>query len=155
MKISLSWLRDYVPIEMEVDQLAEALTMVGLEVSSVSDRYDYLGSVVVGRIAKITPHLKSDHLKICHVNLGERLISVVCGAPNVAEGMLAPVALPGTVFPDGAVLKKVSFEGKNQKACFAVKRSWNWAKTVTESWNSAAASLSESASQKRLISQIR
>ncbi|HPA14726.1 MAG TPA: phenylalanine--tRNA ligase subunit beta [Desulfobacterales bacterium] len=115
MKISLSWLRDYVPIEMEVDQLAEALTMVGLEVSSVSDRYDYLDSVVVGRIAKITPHLKSDHLKICHVNLGERLISVVCGAPNVAEGMLAPVALPGTVFPDGAVLKKSIIRGEKSE----------------------------------------
>jgi phenylalanyl-tRNA synthetase beta chain len=115
MNISLSWLRDYVPVEMKADQLADALTMAGLEVSSVSDRYDYLRSVVVGRIVKIAQHPNAAQLKICDVNLGERIISVICGAPNITDNMLAPVALPGSVFPDGSVLKKTIIRGESSE----------------------------------------
>ena len=50
MKVSLSWLKEYVPIEIDPSDLAEALTMVGLEIESVSDRYGYLDTVYVGRI---------------------------------------------------------------------------------------------------------
>ena len=56
MKVSLSWLKDYVPIEIDPSDLAEALTMVGLEIESVSDRYGYLDTVYVGLIEEIAPH---------------------------------------------------------------------------------------------------
>lgn len=115
MKVSLSWLKDYVPIEMQVSSLADALTMAGLEVESVSDRYEYLDSVVVGRIVKIEPHPNADKLKICNVDVGDRTISVICGAPNVNEDILAPVALPGTVFPDGFLLEKSVIRGKTSE----------------------------------------
>ncbi|OQY59878.1 MAG: phenylalanine--tRNA ligase subunit beta [Desulfobacteraceae bacterium 4572_88] len=112
MKVSLSWLRDYVPIEMAVNDLADALTMVGLEVEVVSDRYAYLDTVKVARVVSVRPHPNADKLKICDVDTGAGQVAVVCGAPNVSEGMLAPLATPGTVFPDGSVLQKSVIRGE-------------------------------------------
>ena len=115
MKVSLSWLKDYVPIQMDPADLAEALTMVGLEVESVSERYGYLDTVFVGRIDEITPHPKTDKLRLCRVNTGPKQISVVCGAPNIQIGMLAPVALPGTEFPEGFVLERSLIRGQTSE----------------------------------------
>jgi len=112
MKVSLSWLKDYVPIEMDPADLAETLTMVGLEVESVSDRYRYLETVYVGRIDAISPHPDADKLRLCQVDTGRRKISVVCGAPNMKPGMLSPIALPGTEFPEGFVLEKSMIRGQ-------------------------------------------
>ncbi|UCD79844.1 MAG: phenylalanine--tRNA ligase subunit beta [Desulfobacterales bacterium] len=115
MKVSLSWLKDYVDITMDPAALAEALTMAGLEVDSVSDRYAYLNGVIVGRIEEVGPHPNAEKLKICRVNTGDSRLSVVCGAPNVREGMLAPLALPGTVFPDGSRLEKSVIRGERSE----------------------------------------
>jgi len=112
MKVSLSWLKDYVPIEMDPADLAEALTMVGLEIESVSDRYRYLETVFVGRILAITAHPNADKLRLCQVDTARGKISVVCGAPNIKTGMLSPIALPGTEFPEGFVLQKSVIRGK-------------------------------------------
>ena len=106
MKVSLSWLREYVNVDINVNDLADALTMVGLEVEAVSDRYDYLGSVVIGRITEISPHPNADKLKICSVDIGDSTIPVVCGAPNAKKDMLAPCALPGTYLPKGTIVEK-------------------------------------------------
>jgi len=115
MKVSLSWLKDYTDIHMDPAALAEALTMAGLEVDSVSDRYAYLSGVIVGRIEKVEPHPNADKLKICRVNTGNRRLSVVCGAPNVQEAMLAPLALPGTVLPGGIRLEKSVIRGEHSE----------------------------------------
>ena len=112
MKVSLSWLNDYVPIEMDPVDLADALTMVGLEIESVSDRYGYLDTVFVGRIEEITPHPNADKLHMCQVDTGQGKVSVVCGAPNAKTGMLSPIALPGTEFPEGFVLEKSVIRGQ-------------------------------------------
>lgn len=112
MKVSLSWLKDYVNIEMDVRDLASALTMAGLEVESIANSFDYLDSVVVGRIVEILPHPNAGKLKICRVDAGNRILQVVCGAPNIAENILAPLALPGTVFPDGSVLQTSDIRGQ-------------------------------------------
>jgi phenylalanyl-tRNA synthetase beta chain len=107
MKVSLSWLNDYIPIHKEsYSSIADSLTMVGLEVDSVTDRYDYLDSVVVGRILNIKAHPNAEKFKVCDVDIGSRVIQVVCGAPNIYEDMIAPVALQGTRFPEGYVLEK-------------------------------------------------
>lgn len=112
MKVSLSWLRDYVSIEKTANELADALTMAGLEVDAISDRYEYLDTVLVGKITAVTPHPRADKLTLCQVDAGSRLLSVVCGAPNVERDMLAPVALPGTVLADGSVLKESVIRGE-------------------------------------------
>jgi len=106
MKASISWLKDYTSINMDVHPLADALTIAGLEVEAVIDRFGYLNRVVVGRIVEIEPHPNADKLKLVKVDVGAQTLAVVCGAPNVAKGMIAPVALPGTVFPNGFTLEK-------------------------------------------------
>lgn len=115
MKVSRSWLKDYVAINMDPEQLAEALTMAGLEVESISDRYGYLDSVVVGRIDQVKPHPNADKLTICRVHTKDRDWSVVCGAPNVREGMLAPLAKPGTVLPEGFQLGESIIRGESSE----------------------------------------
>jgi phenylalanyl-tRNA synthetase beta chain len=112
MKVSTSWLSAYTPIKMDAADLAEALTMAGLEVESVSERYAYLNSVSVGRIDEVEIHPNAEKLKLCRVSTGGRQVSVVCGAPNVKAGMFAPLALPGTVFPDGTELRKTAIRGQ-------------------------------------------
>ena len=111
MKVSISWLKDYISIETDPADLAEVLTMAGLEVESVSERYAYLKSVFVGRVEQIDTHPNADKLKLCRVTTGEHQLSVICGAPNVREGILAPLALPGTVFPYGSELEKTVIRG--------------------------------------------
>jgi len=115
MKVSLSWLQAYVGLNLNINELADALTMAGLEVEAVSDRFEYLNTVRVGRIVNVTPHPNADTLKLCDVNIGNSIISVVCGAPNVKTDMLAPCALPGTVFPKDIVLEKSTIRGRTSE----------------------------------------
>lgn len=115
MKVSLSWLKDYVNIEMDIQDLASALTMTGLEVESITNSLDYLENVVVGRIVEISPHPNAEKLKICRVDTGNSIVQVVCGAPNIVENIFAPLALPGTVFPDGSVLQACDIRGQTSE----------------------------------------
>lgn len=97
---------------MDAHDLADALTMAGLEVESVSDRYDYLKRVIVGRISEIGDHPDDRNLKLCRVDIGGSTIPVVCGAPNAKKDVLAPCAMPGTRLPDGTVLRKRLVRGE-------------------------------------------
>lgn len=111
MKVSLSWLNDYVDVQMKLDDLVDALTMVGLEVDSVIDRYAFMETVLVGRVLEVQPHPNADRLSLCSVDLGGSTVPIVCGAPNVRPDLLVPVAEPGTLFPDGTVLNKSVIRG--------------------------------------------
>lgn len=115
MKVSLSWLREYVDVTMAPEAVAEALTMAGLEVDAVEDRFAFLGSVRVARIKAISPHPKADRLKCCTVDTGEGTVSVVCGAPNAAEGMLTAYAMPGTLLPNGAEIQAGVIRGERSE----------------------------------------
>ena len=108
MKFSLSWLKKYVPLVDGVEQLAEKLTMAGLEVDTVEERFLYLRSVKVGHVEAVRPHPNADKLKCCTVSTGERRVEVICGAPNVAAGQHVPLAVPGTVLPDGREIKSAT-----------------------------------------------
>ncbi len=115
MKVSLSWLQTYVAVEMDIDRLAHVLTMAGLEVEAVYDRYDFLKSVLVGRITAVDPHPQADKLKLCQVQADGQAYNVVCGAPNAAVGIQAPLALPGTEFSDGTVLTQSTIRGQKSQ----------------------------------------
>lgn len=112
MKVSLSWLKEYVPIRLSAAELADALTRVGLAVDAVVDRFRFLDTVVVGRVLSVEVHPAADRLAVCQVDTGRGTLTVVCGAPNVAPGLLAPLALPGTVMPSGAVLEAGLIRGQ-------------------------------------------
>jgi phenylalanyl-tRNA synthetase beta chain len=123
MKVSLSWLNQYISVKSNVQNLSDDLTMLGLEVDAVTDRYAYLESVVVGRVATVETHPNADKLKICEVETDNGRVRVVCGAPNVAPGLLVPLALPGTVLPDGSRLQNTVIRGEASEGmiCSAVE----------------------------------
>ncbi|MBW2108393.1 MAG: phenylalanine--tRNA ligase subunit beta [Deltaproteobacteria bacterium] len=116
MKVSLSWLKEYVDVNIDPPRLAEALTMAGLEVDALGDRYAYLDGVVVGHIVKIAPHPKADRLSLCQVDIGSAAKAVVCGAPNIREGHLVPVALPGVLLPSGEKVQAGRIRGEVSEA---------------------------------------
>jgi phenylalanyl-tRNA synthetase beta chain len=123
MQVSLSWLKQYTPIRRSAADLAEALTQVGLAVDAVVDRYRFLETVLVGRVLAVGAHPTADRLTVCQVDTGRGTLPVVCGAPNVAPGMLAPVALPGTALPSGIVIEAGSIRGQRSEGmlCSAVE----------------------------------
>ncbi|MBS3809174.1 MAG: phenylalanine--tRNA ligase subunit beta [Desulfobacterales bacterium] len=112
MKVSLDWLRQYVDIDINASELADALTMAGLEVEAVIDPYEQLSSVVVGRIVKTSPHPDADRLLCCEVDIGSKTVNIICGAPNAQEGMNAPCALPGATLASGTEVKKSKIRGQ-------------------------------------------
>jgi len=103
MRVTYNWLRDYVDLDLSPEDLAERLTMVGLEVEEIEDRYTYLDKVVAARVAAVEDHPRSKHLKVCRVETDRDSFQVVCGAPNVAPGLLSPLALVGTQLAGGPV----------------------------------------------------
>ena len=105
MNISYKWLRDYVDFDLTAQQVADALTSVGLEVGSVEEVQSIRGGlkgIVVGEVLTCEPHPNSDHMHVCTVNLGQgEPEQIVCGAPNVAAGQKVIVATLGTKLYDG------------------------------------------------------
>ena len=103
MNISYNWLREYAPVEESPEELAEILTMGGLEVEGVREIGSALDGVVVGRVERVRPHPNASRLVCCEVDLGgPEPARIVCGAPNVAAGQYVPVAAPGAtlMLPD-------------------------------------------------------
>ena len=85
--------------------------MLGLEVDSVEELYPHLDAIITAKVESVVRHPNSTHLSICQVSTGAASIQVVCGAPNVHAGMIAALARPGTVLPDGTRLKKSKIRG--------------------------------------------
>ncbi len=111
MKVSVDWLKDFVQIECSGDELAERLTMVGLEVEDVVKLRPEFEGVVIGRVEDVKPHPDSDHLKICGVDAGDQIVSVVCGAPNVRKGQKVALARVGAVIGGNRRVKSVPIRG--------------------------------------------
>ena len=112
MKLSERWLREWVDPPVDTSQLVEQLTMAGLEVDSVVPAAPPFEGVVVGRVASVAPHPDAERLTVCSVDVGEaQPLIIVCGAPNVTAGMLAPTARVGAVLPDGTHIRKAKLRG--------------------------------------------
>ena len=110
MKVSLKWLRDYVNIILPPEELAERLTMAGLEVKAIQTIGDAWGKMVIGEVLAINPHPNSDRLKLATVDLGTEQITVVCGAPNIGVGQRVPFAHVGARFINGQTGEAVSLK---------------------------------------------
>jgi len=112
MKVSLNWLRDYVDISLSPEELAHRLTMAGLEVESVARVSPGFTGVVAARILSIRPHPHGEKLSLCEVTAGGGSIPIVCGAPNVREGILVPLAKVGATIPGGYTIKSSRIRGE-------------------------------------------
>ena len=112
MKFSEGWLRTMCNPPLTSLALRDVLTMSGLEVEEATLAAPPFASVVVGRIDQVKPHPDAERLLICMVDVGgpDRL-QVVCGAPNVVAGMLAPCALEGAILPGGVTVERTVIRG--------------------------------------------
>src|SRR6478672_1257788 len=100
MRVPLSWLRDYVDVQLTPEQLAERLTLLGMEVQSIQARGADWHDVVVGELLSVERHPRADRLSLTRVTVGSgEPLEIVCGATNIAAGQRVPVALPGAVLP--------------------------------------------------------
>ena len=113
MNVTLNWLKTYIDFEFSPSELADRLTMLGIEVESIKQLGAELEGVVVGSVGSIKPHPNADKLVLCQVDVGEtEELQIVCGAPNVREGMLAPVATIGATLPIGLTIKRAKLRGE-------------------------------------------
>ncbi len=102
MKISESWLRDWVDTDLDSAAIAEVLTMAGLEVDAVEAAGPELPGIIIGKVLSAEPHPDADRLTQCLVESGKNgTVQIVCGATNVRPGMYVPLALPGVELPSG------------------------------------------------------
>lgn len=114
MNISYNWLKEYVDFDLTPDEVAAALTSIGLETGGVEEVQTVKGGLeglVIGEVLTCVPHPNSDHMHVTTVNLGSgEPVQIVCGAPNVAAGQKVVVATLGTKLYDG-------------EQCFTIKKS--------------------------------
>src|SRR5882672_1792502 len=116
MRVPLSWLRDYVDVDLSPEALAERLTLLGMEVKGIERWGDDWRNVVVGELLSVEKHPRADRLSLTTVRVsadgaaGEPL-SIVCGATNIATGQRVPVALPGAVLPGNRRIERTEKMG--------------------------------------------
>lgn len=101
MKAPISWLQDFVKIDIPVEALADKLVHAGFEVEEIIREADAIKNVVTGRVLAMERHPNSDHLWICQINVKTATLQIVTGAQNVQVGDIVPVALDGAVLPGG------------------------------------------------------
>ncbi len=112
MKFTLSWLKRHLNTEADLEQITETLTMVGLEVEKVLDRASGLESFVTSRVINVEKHPNAERLSVCEVDTGPEKFQVVCGAPNVLNGLIGVFARPGSYIPGtGIDLKSAKIRG--------------------------------------------
>lgn len=99
MKFTLSWLKDFLDTNASVDEIAERLTAIGLEIEEVVNPLAAVKDLIVVSVDECVAHPDSDHLHVLKVNTGKELVQIVCGAPNARAGMKGILARPGDYVP--------------------------------------------------------
>ena len=123
MKFSERWLREWVDPPLSTEELAARLTGGGLEVDSVAPVAEDLSQVIVAEVVAVWPHPGADRLSLCRVDAGAgEQLRVVCGAPNVRQGMRAALALPGARLPGGVKVRRSRIRGEESKGMLCSAR---------------------------------
>lgn len=115
MKMSLKWLADYVDLTLSPQELAFRLTMAGTEVGGVHETGGAWDQVVVGRVAELKKHPNADRLLLATVDVGERQLTVVTGAPNLEPGQKVPFAYLGARLIDGHTGKPTTLKPRDMR----------------------------------------
>jgi phenylalanyl-tRNA synthetase beta chain len=112
MRVPLNWLREYVDVQQTPEQLADRLTLLGMEVKGIEQWGADWRSVVVGELLTVEKHPYADRLHLTTVNVGTgKPLHIVCGANNIAPGQRVPVALPGAVLPGDRLIERTDKMG--------------------------------------------
>jgi len=111
MKVPMSWLNDYVDINMSPEEYAAGMTMSGSKVESIQKMGEEIQNVVVAKILSIEKHPDADSLQICQVDFGNEQTQIVTGATNIKVGDYVPVAKHGSKLPGGITIKKTKLRG--------------------------------------------
>lgn len=112
MKVSLSWLKNWLDTQATLDEILATLNRIGLEVEGVENQAEALKPFIIAKIVDAAPHPNADRLRACRVDTGEGECSVVCGAPNARTGIKVVFAPPGAMIPaTGTVLKVGEIRG--------------------------------------------
>ena len=113
MKFSEQWVREWVNPSVSTEQLCEQITMLGLEVDGVEAVAGTFNGVVVGEVVECAQHPDADKLRVTKVNVGgDRLLDIVCGAPNCRQGLKVACATEGAVLPGDFKIKKTKLRGQ-------------------------------------------
>ncbi|MCA1789015.1 MAG: phenylalanine--tRNA ligase subunit beta [Thioalkalivibrio sp.] len=124
MRISMAWLREWLPVAETAEEFGHRLTMAGLELDAIEAAAPVFSGVRVGKVLSVSPHPDADRLRVCQVDAGTGdTLNIVCGAPNVTKGMLAPVACIGAVLPGDFRIKRSKLRGVESQGmlCSAVE----------------------------------
>lgn len=112
MKFTFDWLKEHIRTDLTHTEVAEKLTELGIEVEEVVDNKQKFANFVVGHIDEAEKHPNADRLRVCKVNIGDKRLQIVCGAPNARAGIYVAVALVGAIIPvHGEALKKGKIRG--------------------------------------------
>ncbi len=111
MIVSVNWLSAMLGRELDPDDAAERLAMLGAPVEAIEHVRPALDDVIIGVVEKVEKHPNADRLTLCHVDAGKGVVEVVCGAPNVREGAKYPYAAAGAVLPGGLELEARKIRG--------------------------------------------
>lgn len=108
--IDLEWVKDYIDIsDQDLKELAVKITKAGINIEKVIT--NHIDNLVIGEVIECEMHPDSDHLHVCKVNVGDNVLQIVCGAPNVRKGLKVIVALPGAILPGDFEIKKSKIRG--------------------------------------------
>ncbi len=121
-------------IDASPEDVAERLTMAGLEVEGVEDRYPHLKGVVAVKITSVEKHPKADRLYICTCHDGKREYRIVCGAPNTVEGIVVPLVLPGTVLPNGNEIGEAVIRGEKSQGMLTSQKELELGEDASGLW---------------------
>ena len=101
MIASVNWLKECYPFQKPIAEVADGLTMLGIEVEAIRDESAIYTGFVTGKVVSREPHPNADSLSICTVNTGTSEVIIICGAPNVDAGQTVVVAQSGACVPNG------------------------------------------------------
>lgn len=117
MYISLNWLKEFVklPSKLSAADIVRELTDHTVEVEGTINQAEQFKRVVIGKVLTVNKHPNADRLRLALVDIKKEKLNIVCGAPNLAEGQLVPVALVGAVLPNGLEIKESEIRGEKSQ----------------------------------------
>ncbi|WP_138379102.1 phenylalanine--tRNA ligase subunit beta [Luteithermobacter gelatinilyticus] len=123
MKFTLSWLKDYLETDADLETITGKLTAIGLEIEEVTNPAETLAPFVIAEIVEAAPHPDADKLQVCKVNTGREVLQVVCGAPNARTGLKGAFAPSGATIPtSGLKLRPTKIRGVESNGMMCSER---------------------------------